>query len=199
VNHEAFKPATRWCRRIVCAALLICGVAFAAQRSTRTNPAAAADTPDVIEMSADPAFHQAFASNRVQVYRLDLPPQGTTQLDRHDRDYLLLALTSSHLQATDGAHTNDLNVDPEAMQIMKGGWPHRIVNLSDSPASAIVIVPAARLDPEHAICGLASRPCRNGEIGDELGKYTESVLFETASAKLTQAEVAPGAQIPPTE
>jgi hypothetical protein len=157
------------------------------------------EQPDVVELSADPAFRQTFSSDRVQVYRLDLAPQASTQLDRHERDYLLLALTGSHLQATDGAHTNDLNVEPEAMQVMKGGWPHRIANLSDTPASALVIIPAAKLDPEHAICGLAARQCRAGEIGDELGKYTESVLFETATAKLTQAEVSPGAQIPPTE
>src|SRR5215472_3404525 len=200
MNQRERRGAANRYVGVFCALGLLCSLAFATQKqSSRSKPAPRPEPPDVVELSADPAFHQAFANDRVQVFRLELAPQASTQLNRHDRDYLLLALTSARLEATDGAHTNNLAVEPEAMQVMKGGWPHRIVNLGDAPAAAVIIVPTAKLDPEHAICGLAARQCRTGEIGDELGKYTESVLFETATAKLTQAEVAPGAQIPPTD
>lgn len=197
MNYQGYKGTRRFGLEIVCVLGVLCGLSFGLQKSRSKAPAP--EQPEAIELTADPAFHQTFINDRVQVFRLDLEPQASTELDRHERDYLLLGLTSSHLQATDGAHTNNLNVEPEAMQVMKGGWPHKIVNQGDAPASAMIIIPAAKLDPEHAICGLAARQCKGGEIGDELGKYTESILFETAAAKLTQAEVASGAQIPPTE
>jgi quercetin dioxygenase-like cupin family protein len=174
-------------------------LSFAAQKPNRTTPAAPPEQQDAIELSADPAFQQTFSNDKVSVYRLELAPQASTQLDRHERDYILLALTGAHLQATDGKHTNELTVEPEGMQVLKGGWPHKIVNQGDNAATAIIVVPAAKLDPEHAMCGLAARQCKAGEIGDELGKFTESVLFDTPTAKLIQAEVAAGAQIPPTD
>ena len=189
----------KYCIAMASALVASCTLSFALQKQPHSKPAPAPDQPEAVGLSDDPAFHQTFANERVAVFQLDLAAQAATQLDRHDRDYLLLALTNAHLQATDGKHTNDLKVNPEGMQVMKGGWPHRLVNVGDTAATAVILVPAAKLDPEHAICGLAARQCRAGEIGDELGKFTESVLFETATAKLTQAEVAAQAQIPPTE
>src|SRR5947209_5612114 len=199
MNRKGHKTTPKSWFGVLGVLCVLCSFSFAIQKQSRTRTAPPPEQPDTIELTADPAFHQTFSNNRVQVYRLELAPQASTELDRHDRDYVLLALSSSRLQATDGKHTNNLSVEPEAMQVMKGGWPHRIVNQGDTPASVVIIIPAAKLDPEHAICGLAARQCRGGEIGDELGKYTESILFETPSAKLTQAEVASGAQIPPTE
>ncbi|MBV8208291.1 MAG: hypothetical protein JO041_16010 [Acidobacteria bacterium] len=188
------KPGIRYFTAAAVFALCAAGAA-GAQKAPRGQ----APPADTVELSADPAFRLTFTSDRVQVYRLDLGPQAATQLDRHDRDYLVVSLTSSRLQATDGTHTNNLALEPEALQVMKGGWPHRIANQGDTAAAAVIIIPAAKLDPEHAMCGLAARQCRGGEIGDELGKYTESILFDTPTAKLTQAEIAPGAQIPPTD
>lgn len=199
MNHTGHRGTRSRYAGILCVLCVLCALSLGAQKQSSRPKAAPPEQPEAIEITADPAFHQTLSNDRVQVFRLDLAPQAATELDRHDRDYLLLALSSARLQATDGAHSNNLNVEPEAMQVMKGGWPHKIVNQGDTPASAVIIIPTAKLDPEHAVCGLAARQCRGGEIGDELGKYTESILFETPTAKLTQAEVASGAQIPPTE
>lgn len=195
LNHKGYRGTRRKTFAIVC---FLCGLFVSAQTRKKAPPAPAPEL-DAIELSADPAFHQVLSNDRVQVFRVDLASQASTQLDKHPRDYIVLALTAAHLQAVNGKNTNELKIDPEGMQVMKGGWDHSLVNLGDSPVSIVMIIPRAKLDPEHAICGLGARACRSGEIGDELGKFTESVLFDTAAAKLTQAEVAPGAQVPPTE
>src|SRR5437588_10869394 len=194
-----YKPS----RLFVCLLMLFCfpmACAQAQARKTRHAPAKAAPAPPSSELAADPAFHSVFRNQRVAVWRLELAPGAETQLDHRPHDYLILALTAATLEMTSGgAPGHLLQMQPEQMEIMKGGWAHKTVNHGDSPLIVVEIEPLAPLDPEHAVCGLTAHSCKSGEIGDVLGEYTESMLFETGSAILTKTEVAPNAAIPSHE
>jgi hypothetical protein len=185
-------------RVIVLAGLfLVTQLALAQPRKSRATPKPA---PPSTELSADPAFHSVFRNARVQVWRLELARGASTQLDHRPLDYLILAVTPADLEMAAGTTPgHHLEMQPEQMEVMKGGWPHQTTNRGSETAVVIEIEPARPLDPEHAICGLSARPCRNGEIGDVLGQYTESVLFETGTAVLTRTELSAGAEIPSQE
>jgi hypothetical protein len=148
------------------------------------------------EVAADPAFHSIFENERVRVWRLELAAGASTQLDRRSRDYLVLALTPAILEVTAGVSRQQLQMQPEQLEVLKGGWAHKTVNRGAEPTAVIEIEPRAALNPEHAVCGLGAHACRSGEIGNVLGDYTQSVLFETDSALLSKFEVSPGAIVP---
>jgi hypothetical protein len=194
--------------RIITAVLLLASLLPSVQaqarkptkRSTRrAQPAIAATDADAIELTADSAFKPVFSNERVQVYELALEPQASTEVDRRPRDYLVLALTPARFETTNGRNTNKTEMQPEELQVMKGNWPHKTVNTSDAPIRLLEIVPLEKLDPEHAVCGLAARPCRGGEIGNEIGQYTEDQLFETGTAILDKVEMSAGSEIAPDE
>jgi mannose-6-phosphate isomerase-like protein (cupin superfamily) len=152
------------------------------------------------ELSADAAFRSVFRNQRVQVWRLELAPGASTQLDHHGRDYIVLAVTAADLETSAGQMAGQrLQMQPEEMQIVKGGWAHQTRNQGRETAVVIEIEPLAPLDPEHAVCGLSARGCISGEFGDVIGEYNESVLFETGSAILKRTEISAGAQYPSRE
>jgi hypothetical protein len=171
-----------------------------APRASRpAAPAIAATDAEAIELTADPAFKSAFSNERVQVYELALDPQASTEIDRRPRDYMVLALTPARFETTNGKNTNKVEMQPEEIQVMKGGWPHKTLNTGDAPLRIVEIVLLEKLDPEHAVCGLAARSCRGGEFGNEIGQYTEAQLFETGTAILDKVEMSAGSEIAPTE
>src|SRR5438270_12987700 len=102
MNHKG-HTGTR--RKALAALCVLCGFLLssaAAQNHPKSHPPhtpPVAIDQDAIELAADPAFHETLSNQQVQVYRLELAPQTSTQLDNHPRDYIVLAITSAHLQA----------------------------------------------------------------------------------------------------
>ena len=191
----SFRGAQRRGIPIITLLLVFCCHSGFAQKKPQPRPA-----PPSTELAADPAFHSVFSNPRVQVWRLELAPGASTQLDHHPLDYVVLALTPADLETSAGSTSGQrLDMQPEQMQVVKGGWPHQTTNRGSAPAVVIEIEPLAPLDPEHAVCGLSARQCMSGEFGDVIGEYTESVLFETTSAILKRTELAAGAQYPSRE
>jgi hypothetical protein len=75
---------------------------------------------------------------------------------------------------------------------MKGGWSHRLTNVGDTAAKLLQVEVRTEIRPEHALCGLAARPCNDGQFGKtQAGTYATSTLFETPKVKLTKIELGP--------
>ena len=170
-------------------------VAVAQKHPRKPDPAQPAAG---VELATDPAFHSVFQNERVRVWKLDLAGGAGTELDRYTRDFLVLALTPAKLELAGGS-TQLLEMHAAEMQVVKGGWAHKTINRGSEAAGVILMEPQAPLNPEHAVCGLSARPCRSGEIGNILGDYTQSQLFETETALLSKFEVAAGATAPGAE
>jgi quercetin dioxygenase-like cupin family protein len=81
--------------------------------------------------------------------------------------------------------------------VLKGGWPHRVINHADTPLRLIELEVANGVHPEEPICGLGGRQCRDGKFASyESGSFTQSTLFETQTVKLARIDLAPGSMSP---
>jgi quercetin dioxygenase-like cupin family protein len=123
-----------------------------------------------------------------------IPAHGTTLLTPHLNDYVVIALSSIKLEAAGGSgNSYPVQLDAEGVQIIKGGWTHRLTNLSDTTARLIEIDVLDGISLEHALCGLGASSCTDGRFGKTTeGTYIKSTLFETPRVNLTRVELGPG-------
>jgi len=142
---------------------------------------------------SDPCYQRLAATEKLTSYAITIPPRGSTLLGSHPADYLLLSLVDSQLEVTGpSGNTYAIQLGQEEMQVMKGGWTHRLTNLGDRSARLIEVDVEHNIRPEHASCGLAATPCTDGRFGKtEEGTYSTTTLFETPTVKLTRVELGP--------
>ena len=136
-------------------------------------------------------YRKLTSTDRLTAYNITIPPHGSTAVKQHPYDYLLVSLTQVELQATGGSGTSyPVRLEQEEMQVMKGGWAHRLTNDSDNPARLIEIDVQPNIAPERASCGLAASPCTDGQFGKtKEGSYATSTLFETPKVRLMKIEL----------
>ena len=163
-----------------------------AQSCLSTRPSKAlVNTPS---SRVDPCFRRLSSTDRLTAYGITIPPHGATLVTPHLNDYLVIALSSIKLEAAGPSGVSyPVHLAEEEMQVMKGGWSHRLTNLADTPASLLEIDVQNGIAPERALCGLAASPCTDGRFGKTAeGTYTTSTLFNTPKVKLTKVELGPG-------
>src|SRR5215475_610340 len=143
---------------------------------------------------ADPCYRKLASTERLLAHGITIQPHGSTFLTPHPNDYLVIALSPLELDAIgQSGNSYQLRLNEEEMQVMKGGWPHRLTNVSDKTARLLEIEVQNNIAPERALCGLAASPCSDGRFGKtEEGTYSNSTLFETPKVKLTKVELGPG-------
>jgi quercetin dioxygenase-like cupin family protein len=133
------------------------------------------------------------ATDRITAYGITIPPHGSTELRQHPYDYVLLSLTTADIEAAGAAgNTYPMRLEAEEMQVMKGGWAHRLSNRADVEARLLEIDVQPNIAPERASCGLAASQCTDGHFGNNgRGSYSVATLFETPKVKLTKVELSP--------
>jgi quercetin dioxygenase-like cupin family protein len=149
---------------------------------------------NVPQTRLDPCIRRLSSTNKLSAYSVIIPAHGTTLVTPHQNDYLVIALSPIKLAAT-GASGNSYQVelDEDGVQVIKGGWSHRLTNLSDTTAKLVEIDVLNGIAPERALCGLGASSCSDGRFGKTTeGTYTTSTLFETPRVKLTRVELGPG-------
>jgi hypothetical protein len=145
----------------------------------------------------DPALRLTIDNSQVRVFRLDLATNGSAEVSRGIRDYVLLSLTGGALEVGPPGRSYSLDMQPGEPAVLKGGWPHTLRSHSGQPSSWVLLELRSPLAPEKAVCGLAAARCTQFRFGktDE-GEYDESLLFETASVRLSRLELGGGASLP---
>jgi hypothetical protein len=146
------------------------------------------------QSGSDPCYRKLSSNDRLTVFAVTIAPHQSTLLASHPNDYLLISLEKSALEAA-GVSGNSyvVQLDAEEMQVMKGGWSHRLTNVGETAANLLQVEVRSEILPEHALCGLAARPCNDGQFGKtQEGTYSTSTLFETPKVKLTKIELGPG-------
>jgi hypothetical protein len=140
-----------------------------------------------------PPVSKLCSTDRLTAYSITIPAHGSTAVNPHPSDYLLISLSTIDLEASGSSGISyPLHLEQEEMQVMKGGWAHRLANHSDVPTKLIEIDVQHNIAPEHALCGLSVRPCMDGRFGrNQEGTYSTSTLFETPKVKLTKIELGP--------
>ena len=145
--------------------------------------------------SAPDACYRRLSSNDgLTVFAVTIASHQSTLLASHPNDYLLIALEKTAIEVA-GVSGNSyfVQLDAEQMQVMKGGWSHRFTNVGDTTAELLQVEARSEIRPEHALCGLAARPCDDGLFGKtQEGTYSTSTLFDTPKVKLSKIELGPG-------
>jgi hypothetical protein len=120
----------------------------------------------------------------VVVRKLDIPAGESVSIGAATQDYVLVSFGLSTL-AVSGYQTNfDLNTADEEVQVMQGGWPHKLENHSNTAAHLLLVEVARNLFPKSAICGLGAKNCHETKYGQAAeGEYRQTTLFETPTAK----------------
>ena len=82
------------------------------------RPPSRTNASQPIDMKSDPSFRAILDNERVRVFTIDVPPLGSTQLDMHAHDYIILSLGKSNFQLGEGAHLYPMQLDDGEMQVM---------------------------------------------------------------------------------
>lgn len=182
--------------RILWCVALIASLAGAQTRRSFTNAPTRAPLPP-IDLAHDSHVRQLFANSEVHVYRIDLDPGAETAMDRHDRDFLVISLGNSNFEFAGPNNSVPMTMTDNEVEVMKGHWPHRIVNKSSAPLHLVEVETTREILPEKAICGLAAQSCTGAHFAkDDSNNYIESTLFLTPSTRLGKIEIAPAAGMP---
>lgn len=142
----------------------------------------------------DTCYRKLASTGEFVAYRVTVPPHAATLVNTHPHDYLLIALKKADLILS-GPYGNafQLHLDDSEMQVVNGGWAHRVSNQDDTDAVLVEIDVEGGIKPERASCGLAASECTDGQFGktDE-GTYSRSTLFETTTVRLSKISLGPG-------
>jgi len=187
-------------KRLGCICLLATLLSFtspaAAQHRNGAAKAVGASshtTATPVAMDADACFQSELQNHQVKIFRVRVAAQASTALDIHEHDYIVVSLADSAFKIK--SEFNSLSVQMKAgeVQVLKGGWPQRLVNTTDAPLDLVEIEAVRGIDPEHPECGLAVAECRDGEFGEG---FTFSTLFETRKIKLSRVDLSAGGVLP---
>src|SRR5579872_7061351 len=114
--------------KLICICLL---VAFAAAQVKPKSSASSSGlgTAVGVAMKDDPAFHSELENSTVKIFRVEVAPHASSSLDNHDHDYLVFALSKSNFKVAGEMHTFAVQMESGEMQVLRGGFPQRLVNL----------------------------------------------------------------------
>lgn len=143
---------------------------------------------------SDSCYRKLASTGEFVAYSITVPPHESTHVEPHPHDYLLIAPQKADLTLSGPyGNTFQLHLGDGEMQVVNGGWAHRVTNLDDTTALLVEIDVAGGIKPERATCGLSGSECTDGQFGktDE-GTYTRSTLFETPTVRLTKISLGPG-------
>lgn len=172
-------------------------VASAAPLQSRQPAADNFSRPNsAVRGSLDPALRLAIDNSQVRVFRLDLATNGSAEVSRDIRDYVLLSLTGGLREVGPSGRSYSLDMQPGEPAVLKGGWSHTLRSHSGQPSSWVLLELRSSLAPEKAVCGLAAAHCTQFRFGKtDQGEYDESLLFETTSVRLSRLELGGGANL----
>lgn len=164
-------------------------------RSFTESPTRAPQPP--IDLAHDVHVRQLLGNSQVRVYRIELPPGSETAMDRHDYDFLLISLGGGEFDLAGPGNVYPMAMAGDEVQVMKGHWPHRVVNKGKNRLTLIEVETTHEISPEQAICGLAAQSCTGAKFAkDDTTNYVESTLFITPSVRFARVQIEPSAGMP---
>ncbi len=178
--------------------ILLAALTSWAQNSGKSFTSAPPKSPSgPSEMFHEDHAKQLLANSQVKVYRIELPPNSSTAVNRHEHDFLVVSLGVNEFEFSGSGNTFPMSMRDGEVQVMKGHWPHRVVNKSEHSLHLVEVEIARDIQPEKAVCGLNAAPCRETRFAHtDTDKYVFGTLFETPSIKLAKVEIDPASGMP---
>ena len=132
----------------------------------------------------------------VTVRKLSIGAQSSAQMPGSTRDYIVVALSPTKLEVSGYQTAFDMLLGNGEMQVVQGGWPHKLVNHGSGTAEVLAIEIARNINPGHAVCGLSATNCNEVRFGKIDGHdYSQTALFETGTTKLVRVQLGPGGEL----
>jgi quercetin dioxygenase-like cupin family protein len=149
---------------------------------------ASAQAPVAAEQ--EPFHKQIFRNENVQVVGVEIPPHQTTQLHRHEHDYLAVSLTDATVTTT--VPGKDTVQEKRQRGEARMGKPvvHAVRNDGNTPYRATA---AEFLVPQGEVKPVNDKPSRYCNPNSKTACVAERYLFCTARICVSDVEMGPGA------
>jgi len=152
----------------------------------------AAEAP-AVEITAEPAHHQALENEHVRVFQVEVAPHASTLVHRHGHDYLFVTLGPSHIvNEVQGKSPVELELADGETRFTPGDFAHAAKNLADQPFRNVTI----ELMQDEKLRQAPSPWPPEAEGNREFPGVRIKVLFVHDGARVSEVELQPGATIP---
>ena len=152
-------------------------------------------------LTSEPSHHLVLTTDRVRVFRVEVPPHASTLLHQHDRDYAWIALGAADIVSeVAGGSATRLTVPDASLQFARGGFAHVARNQSDAPFRNLTIEFLKPQTAPHNRCAraVADQPvaCAPGDADPPKGRHgaTRVEEFETAETRVSLLSLEPRAR-----
>lgn len=142
------------------------------------------------EIAAEP-FHKLVLQNEyTRVFRVELPPGQSTQLHRHEHDYVAVHLSAAQVEnAREGSPAVMQSVQFGQVGFTRGGFSHRVTNKGNTAFRVLAI----EVLKSQRGRGTATR---KQERGMEIGSgSTVDTIVDNEEVRVTETLLAPGATL----
>jgi quercetin dioxygenase-like cupin family protein len=144
-----------------------------------------AQAPEPARLPGEPHHHLKIENEYVRAYYVEVAPHESTQLHRHDHDYIFVSLGPADVvnAVPDKPEVHLLLKDGET-HFTRGGFAHIARNLSDAPFRNVTIELLHPQGEAHNECGFVI-PGQGAAVCDPPpGADWAHTQFETAEARL---------------
>ena len=151
---------------------------------------AAQSAPPVPE-SEVPQLKQILQNQHITVSRLELAPQESTPMHRHDRDLLVVFVTGGHTKnATKGKRPKKDTMAVGEARFRSAGYTHAITNEGPDVFRAVVVEFA---EPQGKTGSVGTKDSHYCNPGSETACVNEKYLFCTNKVCVEDVSLGPGA------
>jgi quercetin dioxygenase-like cupin family protein len=145
----------------------------------------------------DQYTRQLFTNSHVTVWRVEVPAGASTQMARHNHDFLLISLGTNQFDLAGPVNSVAFAMSEGEVQVVTGNWPNRVVNKSQTAVHILPVEAKKGIAPHRASCGLNSSSCVGARFAhNDQTNYSESPLFETPFIRLSKVELHPASGMP---
>src|SRR5438270_6555815 len=153
----------------------------------------AAQTANVVEITAEPHHHLALENEYVRVFKVEVPPHGETLMHWHHHDYFFVTLGDTQVENdVKGKPPATLKLQDGETRFSPGNFAHIAKNLADTPFRNVTIEllqdekarqsPPPKWDEDRAL--------------HVLNAGTEDIMFVKDGVRVSDIQLQPGGVIP---
>jgi len=143
-----------------------------------------------VEITAEPHHHLALENQYVRVFKVDVPPHGSTLMHRHRHDYIFVTLGASEVSnEVEGKLAATLKLQDGETRFTPGNFAHIARNLASTPFRNVTIeflrdktATPAKWDQERGL--------------NVLSGGTQEILFVKDGVRVSEIDLQSGGVLP---
>ncbi len=156
-----------------------------------------AQSPQPVEITAEPHHHQTFDNAQVRVFNVELPPHGETLLHRHGHDYIYVTLGDSEVvNAVQGKDPVTIKLQDGQTGFLSGNYAHVARNLRDQPFRNVDVELLQDDRLRHAPAHWDAAHPEDDRGLDILHGGTKEILFVKDGVRVSEIELEPDGVMP---